>query len=60
MNNMKIFSLTHPLRGTVFNLREKLTGYRREKRIFKKIKEFRFLTNKQKKKRKGKLAKWYV
>ncbi|MFA5393787.1 MAG: ATP-grasp fold amidoligase family protein [Candidatus Ratteibacteria bacterium] len=37
---MKIFSLPQPFKETVFNLREKLTGYRREKIIFKKIRGF--------------------
>lgn len=32
----KISSLRYSLKGMLFNLREKLTGYRREKRIFKK------------------------
>ena len=41
MNKIKISSWWYLLEGTVFNLQEKLTGYHREKRIFKKIRGYK-------------------
>lgn len=41
MNKVQISSWWYLLEGTFFNLRERLTGYRREKRIFKEIRGYK-------------------
>lgn len=40
MNSITLSSFRYSLQGMLFNLREKLTGYRKEKRIFKKLRGY--------------------
>ena len=41
MNKVQVSSWWYLLEGAFFNLRERLTGYRREKRIFKEIRGYK-------------------